>query len=314
MDQRKVIFETDFPGFELHSRGKVRDSWNLAKGKKLLVIATDRISAFDVVVGAIPGKGKILNCMSEHWFRLLNSIGPSHFISTDLSDAQNLCVWTHVEANDLLGRTMIVQKADYVIPVECVVRGYLAGSGWEEYQKTGMVCGNHLLPGLKEGDKLPEQSIFTPATKAEAGIHDENITYEQMVKVLDTWLSKNNLTEFSTDSLAFDLKTRSLAIYEEARDYAASRGIIIADTKFEFGIKGNRLMLIDELLTPDSSRFWPAEEWKPGQSQKSFDKQYLRDWLKSTGWNKKPPAPELPGEIIRVTAEKYNEAAKRLLP
>lgn len=307
----KVIFETDLPKLKLHSRGKVRDSWNL-EDEKLLIVATDRISAFDVVVGAIPGKGKILNSMSAFWFGQLKSIGRSHFISTVLDDAHNDYVWAQAAANDLPNRCMIVEKVDHVVPIECVVRGYLAGSGWEEYQKTGIVCGNKLPPGLKEGDKLPEP-IFTPATKAEAGMHDENITYESMVMVLNNWLWKNDGIRYFAVSLASRLMTKSLAIYEEARDYATGRKIVIADTKFEFGIKNNRLMLIDEILTPDSSRFWPAEDWKPGRSQKSFDKQYLRDYLKSIGWNKKPPAPELPEEVIRVTAEKYSEAAERLL-
>jgi len=312
----RVIKETYFPGMKLYSRGKVRDTWELKN--KLLIVATDRISAFDVVVGAIPGKGKILNAMSEFWFKSLNSIPRSHFISSDLNYAHSHFVWTQIYANDLVGRSMIVEKADFVVPIECVARGYLAGSGWEEYQKTGMVCGNKLLSGLKEGSML-QMPIFTPATKAEAGLHDENITFELMVETMKSFLIRQGLSKPSLSSsrakeLSNAMRIASLGIYLRAFNYALDKGIIIADTKMEFGLKDGELMLIDELLTPDSSRFWPAEDWKPGKSQKSFDKQYLRDYLKSIGWNKKPPAPELPEEVIRVTAEKYSEAARRLLP
>lgn len=310
--EERVIRETDFPAMELFSRGKVRDTWELKNGK-LLMIATDRLSAFDVVVGAIPGKGKILTQMSEFWFKMMEDVIQHHLISTDISEANSHQVWTYAQYNDLVGRSMIVRKADFVVPVECVVRGYLAGSGWEEYQKTGMVCGNKLPAGLREGDELPEP-IFTPATKAESGEHDENITYEQMVRVLVRWLERNDGIKYFALTLAGRLKSISIDIYRKASNYATKQGIIIADTKLEFGIKDNKLILIDELLTPDSSRFWPVDKWQPGKAQESFDKQYLRDWLKSIGWNKKPPVPELPADVIQRTKEKYEEAAERLLP
>ena len=318
MSGEKVIVETNLP-FKLFSRGKVRDTWALPTGD-LLMIATDRISAFDVVVGAIPGKGKILNRMSEFWFLFLKEIVSNHFLSTDIGPMLKIQgIRFNILENDLDGRSMMVERADHVIPVECVVRGYLVGSGWREYQKTGMVCGNKLPPGLKEGDKLPEP-IFTPATKAEMGLHDENITEDQMVNVLAKWekevIKSPGILMTHTDlaqSLTVWLKATSIGIYEKASRYAADRRIIIADTKLEFGIKNNKLMLIDELLTPDSSRFWPADQWEPGKSQESFDKQYLRDWLISIGWNKKPPAPVLSEEVIRVTAAKYKEAERRLL-
>jgi phosphoribosylaminoimidazole-succinocarboxamide synthase len=309
MKGEKIVIETNLP-LRLHSRGKVRDNYHL--GTKLLMVATDRISAFDYVVGAIPGKGKNLTGLSAFWFRFTESVVKNHMISTDLSYANDHEVWTHAAEFDLEGRSMIVEKADFVIPVECVVRGYLAGSGWKEYQKTGMVCGHELPPGLREGDRL-DKPIFTPATKAEAGMHDENITQEEMVKVLWQWLLKNDGIRYFAVTLAQKLESKSLELYSKARDYATARGIIIADTKFEYGIKDNRLTLIDEALTPDSSRFWPADKWQPGKTQDSFDKQYLRDWLESIGWNKKPPTPKLPAEVIQKTKEKYDEAANKLL-
>lgn len=310
--EERVIRETEFPSLKLFSRGKVRDTWELRNGK-LLMIATDRISAFDVVVGAIPGKGKILTGMSEFWFKMMRDIVDHHMISSDLSKAYDHQVWVYVTHNDLIGRSMIVKRAENVIPIGCVVRGYLAGSGWQEYQKTGSVCGIPLPSGLKEGDKLPDP-IFTPATKAEAGTHDENITFEQMVVVLNSWLWKNEGIRYFALTLADKLELISREIYEKARDYAAEKGIIIADTKLEFGILNNKLILIDELLTPDSSRFWPADEWQPGKAQKSFDKQFLRDWLiNEAKWNKQPPVPELPTEVIKVTQQKYQEALDRLV-
>jgi phosphoribosylaminoimidazole-succinocarboxamide synthase len=293
----RLIIETDLP-LVLFKRGKVRDTWRLPGGN-LLMVATDRISAFDVVVGAIPGKGKLLTTMSKFWFLFTERIIGNHFVSTDLSFAYSHDVWLHTSNNDLDGRSMVVKKVDWVIPVECVVRGYLVGSGWKEYQESGRVCGIELPPGLREGDKLP-RPIFTPATKAEKG-HDENISFEQMTEILED------------RELAGQSKNVSLNLYQAAAAYAESKGIIIADTKFELGLKNDRLILIDEVLTPDSSRFWPKDEWQPGQAQKSFDKQYLRDWLVSIGWDKKPPAPDLPEKIVSKTSNKYQEALKRLI-
>jgi len=308
----KLIRETDLP-LVLFKRGKVRDTWQLP-ADNLLMVATDRISAFDVVVGAIPGKGKLLTAMSKFWFEFTKQIVGNHFISTDLSLAYSHDVWLNTYNNDLDGRSMVIKKVDQVIPVECVVRGYLAGSGWKEYQASGKVCGLELPQGLLEGSKLPKP-IFTPSTKAETG-HDENISFDQMIDLLKGWMLRNNVLPLPTQ-LILPLPTRleniSLELYRTATEYAESRGIIIADTKFEFGIKDGQLLLIDEVLTPDSSRFWPKDEWQPGQSQKSFDKQYLRDWLETTSWNKRPPAPELPEKVINKTLEKYQEALRRLV-
>lgn len=309
--EERVIRETKFSNLKLFSRGKVRDTWELSNGK-LLMVATDRISAFDVVVGEIPGKGKILTKMSEFWLKKLEDLIPNHLISTDLAWTCNHEVWAHRTENDLDGRSMIVKKADSVIPIECVVRGYLAGSGWQEYKETGQVCGITLHKGLREADKLDEP-IFTPATKAEAGLHDKNIGFVKMGWILDDWLRdkdiKTNLLIKQGAALAFYLRWISLVIYKKAAAYAASRGIIIADTKLEFGWLDGKPILIDEVLTPDSSRFWPVSEWKPGGPQKSFDKQYLRDWLVNEAkWDKKSPPPELPEEVVMKTKEKYEEA------
>jgi len=290
----KLIKETYLP-MRLFKRGKVRDTWQWMDGN-LLMIATDRISAFDVVVGAIPGKGKILTKMSIFWFGFIRDIISSHLI-TDSPTGLYYSYFGY--ENDLRGRSMLIKKADRVIPVECVVRGYLAGSAWKEYQASGEVCGIKLPPGLLESSKL-SWPIFTPATKAETG-HDENISFDRMADILGDSI------------LAAQLRNISFKLYQEAAEYTESKGIIIADTKFEFGLKDNQLMLIDEVLTPDSSRFWPKDEWQPGQSQKSFDKQYLRDYLNSTDWDKKPPAPKLPEEVIKKTSEKYKEALKRLV-
>lgn len=291
----KLIRETRLP-MKLFKRGKVRDTWQWIDGN-LLMVATDRVSAFDEVVGAILGKGKILTRMSIFWFGFTRDIIDNHFI-TDSPTGLYRSYLGH--ENDLRGRSMLVKKADQVIRVECVVRGYLAGSGWKEYQASGKVCGIGLPQGLLEGSKLP-RPIFTPAVKAETG-HDENISFDQMIDIL------NNRT------LTDQLKNISLKLYQEAAEYAESKGgIIIADTKFEFGMKDGQLMLIDEVLTPDSSRFWPKDEWQPGQAQKSYDKQFLRDYLETTGWDKKPPAPELPKEVTDKTSEKYQEALRRLV-
>ncbi|NWG04227.1 MAG: phosphoribosylaminoimidazolesuccinocarboxamide synthase [Syntrophaceae bacterium] len=289
-----VVSMTDLKSLTLKGRGKVRDIYDF--GDQLLIVATDRISAFDVVMpNPIPDKGKILTQLSKFWFNLTKEIVPNHIVSTRLKDFALEC---HPYEKVLRGRSMLVMKTD-VLPVECVVRGYLSGSGWEEYKKTGEVCGIPLPKGLLESSKL-EEPIFTPATKAEIGQHDENITFEEVEKIVGI-------------SLAHKLRTLSIAIYKKAREYAEKRGILIADTKMEFGMKDGKLLLIDELLTPDSSRFWPKAEYRAGSAQKSFDKQFLRDYLISIHWNKTPPAPELPEEVIQKTRQKYLEAYQRLV-
>ena len=292
--ESNVLLKTEFKSLTLKGRGKVRDIYDF--GDRLLIVATDRISAFDVVMpNPIPDKGKILTQLSKFWLDHTKEIVPNHVVSTRLKDFPLDC---QPYEEVLRGRSMLVVKAD-VLLVECVVRGYLSGSGWEEYKRTGEVCGIPLPGELMESSKL-EEPIFTPATKAEIGQHDENITFEEMEKIV----GKN---------LAQRLRTLSIAIYKKARDYAEKRGILIADTKMEFGIKDGKLFLIDELLTPDSSRFWPKEEYLPGRSQKSFDKQFLRDYLLSIQWDKTPPAPELPEEVIQKTRQKYLEAYVRLV-
>ena len=289
-----VISTTEFTSLTLKGRGKVRDIYDM--GRHLLIVATDRISAFDVIMpNPIPDKGKILTQLSKFWFAQTRDIIPNHLISTEVDDFPKE-VLPYREA--LKGRSMFVEKAD-PLPVECVVRGYLSGSGWEEYQRGGEVCGIRLPKGLLESSRL-EEPIFTPATKAEMGLHDENITFERMEQVVGK-------------DLAQRLKAVSLAIYKKARDFAETKGILIADTKMEFGLKDGNLILIDELLTPDSSRFWPKDEYKAGGPQKSFDKQFLRDYLLSSKWNKTPPAPELPEEVILKTGQKYREAYEKLV-
>ncbi len=290
----EILFETNFKDLNLRGRGKVRDIYDF--GDRLLIVATDRISAFDVVMkDPIPDKGRILTQISKFWFDFTKEIVSNHLISTDVEEFPNEC---QKYRESLIGRSMLVVKAD-PLPVECVVRGYLSGSGWEEYKKTGKICGISLPEGLLESSKL-EQPIFTPATKAEIGKHDENITFDEMERIVGKGIAEK-------------LKSLSIAIYEKARDYAEKRGIIIADTKMEFGLSHGEIILIDELLTPDSSRFWPKDEYKPGGPQKSFDKQYLRDYLISINWNKTPPPPELPQEVIEKTREKYLEAYQRLV-
>jgi phosphoribosylaminoimidazole-succinocarboxamide synthase len=289
-----VLAATEFKTLTLKGRGKVRDIYDL--GDRLLIVATDRISAFDVVMpNPIPDKGRVLTQLSKFWFSLTKKIVPNHLISTEVKDFPKEC---RPYEEMLKGRTMLVVKTD-VLPIECVVRGYLSGSGWEEYKKTGEVCGIPIPRGLLESSKL-EEPIFTPATKAEMGLHDENITFEKVEKAVGK-------------DLAERLKSLSLAVYKKARDFAGGRGIIIADTKMEFGIKDGKVLLIDELLTPDSSRFWPMDDYRPGGSQKSFDKQFLRDYLLSIKWDKSPPAPQLPEEIVKKTREKYLEAYERLV-
>jgi phosphoribosylaminoimidazole-succinocarboxamide synthase len=289
-----VVSTTEFKNLTLKGRGKVRDIYDL--GDRLLIVATDRISAFDVVMpNPVPDKGRVLTQLSKFWFNMTKEIVPNHVISTEVKDFPKEC---RPYEEILKDRSMLVVKTD-VLPIECVVRGYLSGSGWEEYRKTGEVCGIQLPKGLVESSKL-EEPIFTPATKEEIGLHDENIPFEKVEKVVGKDLAKR-------------LRSLSLAIYKKSRDLAEERGILIADTKMEFGIKDGKLLLIDELLTPDSSRFWPKDDYRPGVPQKSFDKQFLRDYLLSIKWNKTPPAPQLPEVIIQRTREKYLEAYERLV-
>jgi phosphoribosylaminoimidazole-succinocarboxamide synthase len=288
-----VLLQTDFPDLELHASGKVRDVYRL-DSERLLFVATDRISAFDYVLATgIPHKGRVLTQISLFWFDFLKDIVPNHFITADV-DKYPAAVRKY--ADQLRGRSMLVMRGE-MFPVECVVRGYLSGSGWKEYQTNGKVCGISLPSGLKESDQLPEP-IFTPATKATTG-HDINISFEEMCKLVDPEQSRQ-------------LRDISLKLYKTAADYARTKGIIIADTKFEFGITPAGITLADEVLTPDSSRFWPADTYKPGKAQDSFDKQYVRDYLEEIRWNKQPPAPALPPEVARKTGEKYVEAYHRL--
>lgn len=271
------------------SQGKVRDLFDL--GDRMLLIATDRLSAFDVILpDPIPYKGEVLTKISLFWFDLLGDVIANHLLSADVDDLPEEFA---AYADSLAGRFMLVKKAD-VFPVECIVRGYLAGSGWNEYRGSGTVCGQQLPEGLVESSRLPEP-IFTPSTKAAIGDHDENISFETMVEIIG-------------EEYANALRDASIALYTRAAEHALERGIIIADTKFEFGLVEGVVTLVDEVLTPDSSRFWPAESYVAGQGQPSFDKQFVRDWLLSSGWDKKAPAPELPEDIITITAEKYIEA------
>ncbi len=290
-----VLLETQLPN--LYARGKVRDTYDL--GERLLMVATDRISAFDVVLpNGIPDKGAVLTQLSAFWFEQTASVVPNHCIR--LADGTPADGLPFELPPEFVGRSMIVRKARRV-DIECVVRGYLSGSGWAEYQESQSVCGIRLPPDLKESDELPEP-IFTPATKAESG-HDINISYEQVVEIVGP-------------EAANVLRLRSLAVYRYAAQYARQRGIIIADTKFEFGwVEADgreELILIDEVLTPDSSRFWPADSYQPGGPQPSFDKQPVRDWLTASGWDKQPLAPELPPEVVASTSERYREAYRRL--
>ncbi len=288
-----VLLQTDFPELTLYASGKVRDIYKVDT-EHLLFVATDRISAFDYVLATgIPQKGRVLTQLSLFWFDFLKGIVANHTVTADVAkyppELQRY-------ADQLRGRSMLVIRAN-MVSIECVVRGYLSGSGWREYKNSGSVCGIALPSGLRESDKLPEP-IFTPATKAVSG-HDENISFEQMVKLAGRELSEQ-------------LRDLSLKVYTAANDYAVAKGIIIADTKFEFGQTPQGLVLADEVLTPDSSRFWPADKYRPGGAQESFDKQYVRDYLESIKWNKQPPAPGLPPEVARKTSEKYIEAYTRL--
>jgi phosphoribosylaminoimidazole-succinocarboxamide synthase len=287
--KQSVLTETRLPGVKLFSRGKVRDVYEAGDGQ-LLVVATDRLSAFDVVMReGIPGKGWVLTQLSCFWFEMFGKSFPNHFLTSKLADYPSQL---QPYADQLEGRSMLALKAE-PFPVECVVRGYLAGSGLKEYHATRSVCGIELPAGLAEGSKL-ERPIFTPATKAQTG-HDENITWAEMVSTVGR-------------EVAEKLRESSLELYAKGRDYAAGRGIIIADTKFEWGRKGNDIILIDEALTPDSSRFWPQQGYKPGQPQPSFDKQFVRDYLESLHWNKQPPPPPLPPDVVGKTSEKYRQA------
>jgi len=285
-----VIWETSFPEVKLLNRGKVRDIYEV--GSQLLIVATDRLSAFDVVLPTpIPDKGRVLTQLSLFWFELLRDIIPNHVVTaTDFPAA--LAAYRR----ELEGRAMLCRRTKPV-PIECVVRGYLSGSGWKDYRASGRVCGIALPAGLRESERLPEP-IFTPSTKATSG-HDENISFEEAANRVGR-------------ELAGRLRAVSLEIYSRARAYAEPRGIILADTKFEFGLDGGELIWIDEALTPDSSRFWPAAGYEPGRSQPSFDKQYVRDYLERIGWNKLPPGPELPADIVAATRAKYREAYRQL--
>ncbi len=287
------ITTTNFDSLKLFKRGKVRDVYDL--GNYYLIVSTDRLSAFDVIMNeGIPYKGKILNLISKFWFNYTKDIIPNHLISMNVDEYP---AETEPYKEFLRDRSMLVKKAE-LIPIECIVRGYITGSGLIDYQKTGKICGIELPAGLVESEKLPEP-IFTPSTKAEIGLHDENISGEEAVKIIG-----NNAYEF--------IKNVSLKIYSAAAEFALTKGIIIADTKMEFGYYDGQIILIDELLTPDSSRFWPFDEYKKGETQNSFDKQYVRDYLLSIKFNKRPPAPPLPNDVILNTSRKYKEALLKL--
>jgi phosphoribosylaminoimidazole-succinocarboxamide synthase len=289
----QAVIETNLETLNLIKRGKVRDIYDL--GDDLLMVASDRISAFDVVMpNPIPDKGKILTQISLFWFEIMKPVLPNHVITANVDDYPEIC---RPYAEVLRDRSMLVKKAK-PLPIECIVRGYISGSGWKDYQTSGSVCGIKLPEGLKESDKLPEP-VFTPSTKADSGLHDINIDFEKTVEKIGK-------------PLAEKVKTISLEIYNKGADLAYKKGIIIADTKFEFGLLDDDLILIDEVLTPDSSRFWPQPSYQPGGAQKSFDKQYLRDYLISINWNKKPPAPPLPQNVITNTRDKYQEAYHQL--
>jgi len=290
--ENPVILETDLVGVERYARGKVRDVY--AVDSRLLIVATDRISAFDYVLATgIPDKGRVLTQLSLFWFDFLRDVTANHLLTAAVSEYPEPLPRFH---DQLEGRSMLVKRAK-MVEIECVARGYISGSGWKEYQRNGTVCGIRLPAGLRESDKLPEP-IFTPATKAQTG-HDENVSFEHVVSLIG-------------ESLATRLRDLTLDIYSRAARYAETKGIIIADTKFEFGFVGEELVLGDEVLTPDSSRFWPAETYRPGGAQHSFDKQYVRDYLESIRWNKQPPAPGLPAGVAEKTGEKYRQAYRVL--
>ncbi len=294
MSQAEALFQSDLPGLKLLHRGKVRDIYE-ADGDHLLIVTTDRLSAFDVVLPQpIPGKGEVLARVSNFWFRRTRQILPNH-----LSDRPVAALVPDPEQRRSLGERATLVRKLKPLPVEAIVRGYLIGSGWKDYQRTGAICGISLPAGLRQADRLPE-AIFTPSTKAALGAHDENISFEQTLPLLGSELAER-------------VRATSLRIYTESAVYALEKGIIIADTKLEFGLdEHGTLYLIDEVLTPDSSRFWPADQYRPGSSPPSFDKQYVRDYLETLNWDKRPPAPALPAEVIARTAEKYREAEQRL--
>ena len=293
MEQLPSVLETSLKSLKFLHRGKVRDIYAV-DAERLLIVQTDRLSAFDVILpNPIPGKGRVLTAMSNFWFRKLR-----HVIANHLLDEAPESVVAPDEREQVAGRAFVVRKLR-PLPIEAIVRGYVAGSGWKDYQKTGMICGIVLPPGLQEAQQLP-QPLFTPSTKAAMGSHDENISFAQMEKIMDPLL-------------AAQVRDKTIQLYREAAAYAATRGIIIADTKFEFGQdQAGKLYLIDEALTPDSSRFWPSAHYRAGSSPPSFDKQFVRDWLEAQKWDKRPPAPVLPAEVLRKTAEKYEEALRLL--
>lgn len=295
MTQPPALFETSIKSLPFLHRGKVRDIYAI-DDDKLLIIQTDRLSAFDVILPtAVPGKGKLLTALSDFWFKKLAHILPNH-----LTGILPESVVAESEREQVEGRAFVIRRLK-PLPIEAIVRGYVVGSGWKDYQKTGAICGIHLPAGLKLAEKLPGGAIFTPSTKAPAGAHDENIPLAEV----EAQLGK---------ALTAKVSEKAIQLYTEAADYAAQRGIIIADTKFEFGLDdAGELYLIDEVLTPDSSRFWPADQYRAGQNPPSFDKQFVRDWLEKQDWNKKAPAPELPEEILRQTMEKYWEALRLLI-
>ena len=290
--ENPILLETDLNGIERYGRGKVRDVYRI--GEYLLIVATDRISAFDYILPTgIPGKGCVLTQLSIFWFDFLSGLTPTHFLTASVDEyPEALRKFRH----QIEGRSMLVKRAK-MVEIECVARGYISGSGWKEYQRHGSVCGIKLPAGLQESGRLPEP-IFTPSTKAQTG-HDENISFEQVCSMIG-------------ETLAGRLRDLTLRIYSHAAQYAETKGIIIADTKFEFGFVGSELVLGDEVLTPDSSRFWPAEQYRPGGPQFSFDKQFVRDYLESIRWNKQPPAPPLPGEVAAKTSDKYLQAYRIL--
>ncbi len=291
-----AVVRTDLPELELLHRGKVRDMYAIpGHDDKLLMVATDRISAYDVVMDdPIPGKGRVLTRLSLFWFDLLADIVPNHLLTADVEEYPDVC---HQYRDQLEGRSMLVRRTE-VVPIECIVRGYLSGSFWKAYQQDTTVCGFALPPGLRESDQLPEP-LFTPSTKAEQGLHDENISMARMEELVGKEQARK-------------MADISLSLYRKAAEYARDKGIIIADTKFELGMADGELILIDEVLTPDSSRFWPLDEYKPGRGQPSFDKQFLRDYLSSLDWNKQPPPPKLPREILDKTRARYEEALQRI--
>ncbi|MEJ2616479.1 MAG: phosphoribosylaminoimidazolesuccinocarboxamide synthase [Ignavibacteriaceae bacterium] len=289
----KVIIQTNFPKLNLVKRGKVRDIYDV--GEYFLIVSTDRLSAFDVIMSqGIPNKGKVLTKISEFWFNYTKDIVVNHLISTAVKDFPQEC---QEYAEDLEGRSMLVKKAE-VIPIECIVRGYITGSGWNDYRKTGKISGIALSEGLKESEKFP-QPLFTPSTKAEVGTHDENISLKEAENIAD----KDTLQK---------IKKYTLDVYTKAADFALTKGIIIADTKMEFGVYNNEIILVDELLTPDSSRFWPEDKYEIGKSQQSYDKQFVRDYLLSINFNKQPPPPVLPEDVINKTSEKYLDVLSKL--